>query len=71
VFEGLAVEVKAKAHVGPRDMRGIRALREEGLCADYVIVSLEPRPRRVDGISVLPWADFRDRLWAGSWWHAP
>ena len=32
VFEGLAVEVKAKTHVGARDMRGIKALREEGLC---------------------------------------
>ena len=71
VFEGLAVEVKAKAHVGPRDMRGIKALREEGLCADHVIVSLEPRPRRVDGISVLPWTDFLDRLWDGAWSGTP
>lgn len=67
VFEGVAVEVKAKTHVGARDMRGVKALREEHLCADYVIVSLEPRPRRVDGVSILPWTDFLDRLWAGAW----
>ncbi len=71
VFEGLAVEVKAKAHVGPRDMKGIKALREEGLCADHVIVSLERTPRRVDGIGILPWGDFLDRLWANSWWDTP
>ena len=66
VFTGVAVEVKAKAHVGARDMKGIKALREEGVCSHYVIVSLEPEPRRVDGISVLPWTDFLDRLWAGT-----
>lgn len=67
VFADTAVEVKAKAHVGARDMKGVRALREEGVCARYVIVSLEPTPRRVDGISILPWTDFLDRLWAEAW----
>ena len=67
VFADMAVEVKAKAHVGARDMKGVRALREEGVCARHVIVSLEPAPRRVDGISILPWADFLDRLWTGAW----
>ena len=67
MFHDVAVEVKAKTHVGARDMRGVKALREEGLCADYVIVSLEPRPRRVDGVSILPWTDFLERLWAGAW----
>ena len=67
VFQDVAVEVKAKTRVGARDMRGVKALREEGLCADYVIVSLEPRPRRVDGVSILPWTDFLERLWAGAW----
>ena len=67
LFGDVAVEVKAKTHVGARDMRGIRALQEEGACAHYVIVSLEPAPRRVDGVRILPWMDFLDRLWAGAW----
>ena len=67
LFGDVAVEVKAKTHVGARDMKGIKALREEGVCAHYVIVSQEPAPRRVDGISILPWTDFLDRLWAGAW----
>ena len=67
VFADVAVEVKAKAHVGARDMKGIRALREEGVCARHVVVSLEPAPRRVDGIDILPWTDFLDRLWADAW----
>ena len=67
VFADMAVEVKAKAHVGARDLKGVKALREEGVCARYAVVSLEPTPRRVDGISILPWADFLDRLWTGAW----
>ncbi len=67
LFGDVAAEVKAKTHVGARDMRGIKALREEGACAHYVVVSLEPAPRRVDGISILPWTDFLDRLWTGAW----
>ncbi len=51
----------------PQHLRGIRALREEGACAHYVVVSLEPAPRRVDGVSILPWTDFLDRPWAGEW----
>ena len=67
VFEDLAVEVKAKKNVGARDLKGLRALREEGLFAHYLLVSMEPMPRVVDGIRILPWADFLDRLWGGEW----
>ena len=66
LFEGLAVEVKAKKHVGARDLKGLRALREENLCSDYLLVSMEPAPRVVDGLRILPWADFLDRLWDGT-----
>ena len=67
VFASTAVEAKAKAHVGARDLKGVKALREEGVCTRYAVVSLEQTPRRVDGISILPWTDFLDRLWAGAW----
>ena len=67
VFESLAVEVKAKKNVSGRDLKGLRALREEGLFAHYLVVSLEPVARTVDGIRILPWSDFLDRLWSGEW----
>ena len=67
VFEDLAVEVKAKKNVGARDLKGLRALREEGLFTHYLLVSMEPIPRVVDGIRILPWSDFLDRLWGGEW----
>ena len=67
VFEGLAVETKATRHVSARDLRGLRALREEGLFTHYVLVSMEPLARLVDGIRVLPWTEFLDRLWRRDW----
>ena len=61
-----AIEVKAKNPVGERDLRGLRALKEESLLRRYVVASLEPRPRTVDGIRILPWKDFLDELWQGA-----
>ncbi|NOY94431.1 MAG: ATP-binding protein [Deltaproteobacteria bacterium] len=65
--DSVAVELEAKAHVGERDLRGLRALGEEGLLDQLVLVSLEPRPRHVDGIDILPWSMFLDQLWAGAY----
>jgi predicted AAA+ superfamily ATPase len=64
--ERTAIEVKAKNPVGERDLRGLRALREEHLLEHHVVVCLEARPRRVDGIDILPWQDFLERLWEGA-----
>lgn len=61
-----AIEIKAKNPVGDRDLRGLRALKEEHRLKQYVVVCLEARPRRVDGIDVLPWKEFLDRLWEGA-----
>ena len=66
VFENVAVELKAKAVVGQRDLRGLRALREEGLLRDYLLVCMEREPRIVDGIRILPWEVFLDELWDGT-----
>ncbi len=61
-----AIEVKAKEPVGDRDLRGLRALKEESLLKHYVVVSLEPRARTVDGIRILPWQHFLEELWKGA-----
>lgn len=61
-----AIEVKAKDPVGERDLRGLRALKEEALLKHYVVVSLEARPRTIDGIRILPWKHFLEKLWDGA-----
>jgi predicted AAA+ superfamily ATPase len=62
-----AMEVKAKANVSPQDLRSLRALAEEKLLKRYLCISLEPRPRTVEGITVLPLKTFLEALWAGEY----
>jgi hypothetical protein len=38
-------------------------LREESLLKQQVVVGLEPRLRRLDGIEILPWKYFLKRFW--------
>jgi len=60
-----AVEVKAKENVSAHDLKSLRALAEEKKVKRYLCVSLEPRARTVEGISILPYREFLDALWTG------
>jgi predicted AAA+ superfamily ATPase len=62
-----AVEVKAKMNVSHQDLKSLRALAEEKILKRYICVSLEPRPRKVGEISVLPLGSFLGALWAGEY----
>jgi len=60
----VAVEIKATPQAADRHLRGLRAFKEEHPKATGLLVSLDPRPRRTeDGIWILPWQEFLDRLW--------
>ena len=48
-----AVEVKAKSHVGPHDLRSLRAVSDEARLKRRICVSLEPRARTVEGIDAI------------------
>jgi predicted AAA+ superfamily ATPase len=65
VGDHTAIEAKAKQNITQNDLRSLRALAEESKLARYLCVSLESRPRHVEGIEVLPYSDFLARLWAG------
>jgi predicted AAA+ superfamily ATPase len=58
-----AIEVKAKEAVSTQDLRSLRALAEEKRLKRSVCVCLEPRPRRVGGVQLLPWREFLEVLW--------
>ena len=58
-----AIEVKGKTNIVNRDLKGLRALYEEELLKNYIVVSMENRPRKVDHIEILPWKIFLRRLW--------
>lgn len=65
VGDKLALEFKATPQVLDRHLKGLKALREEGLVKDFAVVSLDPVPREVDGIKIYPWAEFTKALWEG------
>lgn len=62
-----AVEVKARDNLLPQDLKSLRALAEERKLKRYLCVSLEPRPRQLAGVTVLPLRDFLDALWDGQY----
>lgn len=62
----LAVEVKSASMIGNRHLKGMRAFKEEYAAGRYIVVSMDPRPRKTaDGIDILPWKIFLERLWTG------
>jgi len=64
IGDRLAIEFKSGDMVSERHLRGLRALREEGLVKNYAVVSLDPQKRIVDGITIYPWREFLTALWA-------
>jgi predicted AAA+ superfamily ATPase len=59
-----AIEVKATASVSARDLKGLKALAEEGVMKRFILVCQEPAPRMIGEILVLPWQAFLERLWS-------
>lgn len=66
VGDELAVEVKSTKQVAAKHLKGLRALKEEGLVKDHAIVSLDPVTREMaPGIRAVHWVEFLKQLWAG------
>ncbi|MBI4430579.1 MAG: ATP-binding protein [Candidatus Omnitrophica bacterium] len=62
----IAIEVKASKTVGKDDLKGLKALKEEKSFQKYLLICFEEETRHVDGIEVLPWKTFLERLWKGN-----
>lgn len=62
-----AIEIKSTHSVQSKHLKGIRALKEEGLIENYAVVCCE-RTERVtaDKIRILPWNVFLEKLWQGT-----
>ncbi len=59
-----AIEVKASQKVSGRDLRGLKALKEENIFKNYILVSQDPINTRDDNFQALYWEKFLDDLWA-------
>lgn len=65
IGEHTAVEVKAKENLSASDLKSLQAIAEEKMLKHYLCVSLEPRMRKIAGVTVLPYKEFLEFLWGG------
>lgn len=61
----VAIEVKSSKNVAGHHLRGIKAFREEYKTKHSIVISLDPKPRLSNGIWILPWEEFLEKLWDG------
>ena len=61
----VAVEVKGTSRVDGQALKPLRAFMAEHRPKRALVVANEPAPRQVDGIAILPWREFLERLWGG------
>ncbi|MBF0273634.1 MAG: ATP-binding protein [Nitrospinae bacterium] len=59
-------EIKGAKQVNDRHLKGLRALKEEGLIQNFAIISRDFTERTTkDDIKIIPWQSFLKKLWAG------
>lgn len=61
----MAIEVKSSDNVTSSDTKGLKAFGEEHPNAKLILLSMEERPRMMNGIEVWPVEQFLQRLWDG------
>ncbi|HEY9784433.1 MAG TPA: ATP-binding protein [Candidatus Obscuribacterales bacterium] len=66
IGQSLALEIKATSQVSESHLKGLRALKEEGLIKAFAVVSLDDNLRITrDSITIYPWQVFLTKLWKG------
>lgn len=64
IGDDVAIEVKSTGKIHNKHMKGLRALKEEGLIKNYYVISLDPfKQVTEDGIICLHWKEFLELLW--------
>lgn len=61
----VAIEVKGTDNVQSRHLKGLKSFSEEYAVRKLIIVSNDPLERIIGNITVLPWKQFLQELWAG------
>lgn len=61
-----AIEIKSTELAQDKHLKSLRALKEENLIGQYILVSLDSEERITkDKIKILPWEGFLKKLWKG------
>lgn len=61
----VAIELKSCKEVQPRHLGGLKAFKEEHPDCRCIVVSMDERPRILQGFEILPANDFLHLLWEG------
>lgn len=62
----VALEVKSTTAAQDHHLRWLRAFKDEYSPRRCIAVTLDPKARKTaDGIDIIPWQEFLDRLWGG------
>ncbi len=61
----VAIEIKGSLEVQNRHLKGLQAFHEEYHPKRSIVVSLDPRPRLISKIEIIPIHDFLKELWDG------
>jgi predicted AAA+ superfamily ATPase len=65
VGDEIAIEVKSATRVTDKMLSGLKALSEEGRIKKFFLISQDRINSRKNGIHILHWEEFLNRLWAG------
>ena len=60
-----AIEIKSTRRVAREDLKGLTALKEEGIVEKFFLVSEDKTAILRNGVHCLHWSDFLEKLWGG------
>ncbi|MDD3771903.1 MAG: DUF4143 domain-containing protein [Weeksellaceae bacterium] len=61
----IALEIKASDRISDKHLRGLKAFMEEYEVEQAIVVCTEPLERLHNGIRIMPWQVFLEKLWKG------
>lgn len=63
IDDSVAIEVKSSSHITPKHLKSLKVFSEEQPNSKAIVVCQEKEERLLDGISILPWQLFLEKLW--------
>ena len=67
IGDDIAIEVKSTDMVVEMHLKNIHRFAQEVSLQKRIVVSLDPAPRLLGDIEILPWKEFLMRLWSGEY----
>lgn len=61
----LAIEAKATQNASAKHLKGLKKFASTGKCDAQIIVSRDPHERSIEGVKIMPYPIFLQKLWGG------